>query len=199
MKTLNALALCAFLTPSCLLAQTSAQAPHYVAFSIGMADVELEELGAISVNEDDSDTAFGIAFGTMADKHFGFEVGHRTLYSEDGEKISGLDFGILLLAPEDEDVTLYGKFGLFRWSFDSPYVEDSSSRVTIPAQSSSGMSPYFGFGLDFKVDNEVSVGFEWLRYSIDPDIRGCVRRDCVTIGSEWSINAIGLVLRSRFF
>lgn len=145
----------------------------YVGFIAGQTKVDISSSGADAIN--DTDTSFKLFAGTDINPNLAFEFGyidfgnygaHYPLYNEtdsfEGNALFVTAIGKAMVA---NNLSLYAKIGFDYWRGKA----DANATVSgIPVSGSgdgTGLSPVFGFGLNFDVTDRLALRAEWERYS----------------------------------
>ena len=120
------------------------------------------------VSCEDSDTAFGVFGGYQFNKYFGAELGYTDLGKTDA---SGLGVsaeikakGVELLAvgtfPVNEQFSLYGKLGFFRWDVDASASGPGGSF----SDSASGTDLTYALGAQYNFTKKFGVRAQYQQY-----------------------------------
>lgn len=120
----------------------------YIGFSLGSADVE---------EIDESDTAFKLLGGWIANQNLGLEVAFIDLgsYQSGLTDAYGVAFDVVGYLPLGNNFNIMGKLGMFAWTVD----------VDILNASDDGTDLTYGLGVQFDVTNRLSLRGEWEEFT----------------------------------
>ncbi len=139
---------------------SQAEGNWYVGVGAGKADIDERGL-------DDDDTAFKANGGYRFSDYFGVELGYVDLGDlEDGRsrnalEVDGVSIGAVGTLPINDNFSLHGKVGTYFWDLDA------TGAVAAQFSDDSDNDIYFGGGVRYEFDNNVSLVGEWERYEID--------------------------------
>ena len=176
-KTRNALT-CSALVLAGWLAATPASAQGYVGASFGQSDIDEEiTTGLIdSGSVDGKDTGWKIFGGYMFNRNFGLEVAYVNLgevsysgtfggFPVTGGKVevSGFNVAALGSLPINEQLSVFGKLGLFMWE-----AEASDTTGGVPfSDKIDGTDLAFGVGVGYNFTRNFAVRAEWEMFQTD--------------------------------
>lgn len=165
------LALAATSTPA-----LSQDAGWYAGISYGKTKVKgfCTDLGGLGTTScDDKDTALTVFGGYQINKNFGAELGYVTL-GEVSATLSGVTVtaetkGFELVGvgtvPLNQQFSLFGKLGFFRWDVDA-----TAPGVSV---SESGTDLTYGFGVKYDFTKNFAVRGYWQKYNdVDVQVMG---------------------------
>lgn len=120
----------------------------YIGFGLGSADVE---------EIDESDTAFKLLGGWIANQNLGLEVGFIDLgsYQSGHTDAYGMAFDVVGYLPLGNNFDIMGKLGMLAWTVD----------VDILNASDDGTDLTYGLGMQFNVTNRLSLRGEWEEFA----------------------------------
>jgi len=167
----------AVLAISAPAAAQQSEAGWYIGGSYGMTSFDIDTAGITNPSLDDSDSGFKIFGGFQFTKHWGAEVGYVD-FGKAGISGSVLgipftsDVGVTALTfagtgtlPLSENFALLGKVGLANWD-----AEVSVSALGLGGSTSdSGTDMFFGVGLRYSFNKNLSVQLEFEQYETDAD------------------------------
>ena len=108
-------------------------------------------------NCDDSDMGWKIFAGYDYSERVAFEVGYNSIgsFSSDTSKseVTGFEFAALGKMPLNDQISLFGKAGLFRW--EAKNTGDTRNATDL----------MFGGGADYKFNDNMSLRAEWERFN----------------------------------
>ncbi len=134
---------------------TASTNPVYIGGSLGSASVDSFCNGV--ANCDDSDMGWKVFAGYDFSERVAFEVGYNSLGEVSGgtkrSKISGYEMAAIGKMPLNDQIGLFGKAGLFRWTAKN----DDGKR--------SAFDVMFGAGVDYKMNGNMSIRGEWERFN----------------------------------
>lgn len=142
--------LLAWILMLCANGASAVQPGGYLGFSLGSADDDV-------FNE--SDTGYKLVAGYAVNQNLGAEIAFVDL----GSYINGLvdQYGVSFQGvgyiPLGSNLDLFGKFGLFSWTFDVGFATDDGTDLT------------YGFGGNLRMGKQLSLRAEWERFT---DISG---------------------------
>ena len=154
----------------------------YLGASFGSSHFD-EDFSGLNVDTDTN--AFRLVGGFQFGDYFGIEAGYhdfgnfsetidfgafstRTRVAADGWTLGGT-----LGLPLSEQVSLYGRGGVFFWDAD---VEIDGFSIDVPSDE----NPYFGGGAKVDVTPNLSLVGDWTRYELDS-----INSDVISIGIEF--------------
>jgi OOP family OmpA-OmpF porin len=190
MQIRKALAACALALSGALTA-SQASAQFFIGGSIGQSDIDDEiTTGLItSGTVDGKDTAWKIFGGYMFNRHFGVEAAYVNLgevsYSGafgvlpvTGGKVELTAFNVSALGalPINEQVSLFGKIGLFGWEAEA---SDTTGGVPFSAKDD-GTDLSFGVGIMFNFTPSFGVRAEYEFFQTDIGDAGLI-----SVGAVW--------------
>ncbi len=149
---------------ACILATSASfsQANTYVGLSIGKTDIN-------SPIADDGNS-IAITGGHKLNKNFAIEASYMRL----GEwkdniapvwtlKLSGFNFAAVGIIPINDEVDIFGKFGMFMW--EATLDEAGTGEIA----SNDGTDNSIGFGVSINLSNQSSLVLEYQEFDIDGD------------------------------
>lgn len=108
-------------------------------------------------NCDDSDMGWKLFAGYDYSERVAFEVGYNSLgsfaSSTSKSEVSGFEFAALGKMPLNDQISLFGKAGLFKWTADNTTGKRSAADFM------------FGAGVDYKMNDNMSLRGEWERFN----------------------------------
>ena len=161
----------------------------YIGIAAGQADAGLNEADFASVDDgslsgetlDKKDTFKGLMVGYGFNDYFGAELGlvnvgtatqdatsdgTGTAYTAGPVKatleVEGWTFSALGKLPVTDDLTVYGRAGIFSWDATAAISNNSA----YGSAKTSGSDPFVGIGVRYDLD-QVFFGAEYTRYDID--------------------------------
>ena len=176
--TIQGLILAAFLLPSLASADTGL----FVGASVGSSHLE-DDFSNVSIDTDA--TAYRFVGGFQFTDYFGIEAGYHNFgdFSETidlGQVLSrteinldGWTLGGTLGLPLSDQVSLYGRAGVFFWDAD---VEVNGFSIDVPQDENS----YYGGGAKIDVTQNLSLLGDWTRYELDT-----IDSDVISIGFQY--------------
>jgi len=176
--TVPGLVLATFLVPSLATAETGL----FVGASIGSSHLE-DDFSNFNIDTDAN--AYRFVGGFQFTDYFGIEAGYhnfgdfsetidlgpvlsRTTISADGWTLGGT-----LGLPLSDQVSLYGRAGVFFWDAD---VDVDGFSIDVPEDENS----YYGGGAKFDVTRNLSLLGDWTRYELDT-----IDSDVISIGFQY--------------
>jgi len=135
----------------------------YVGLGVGQSKADLDCTGTTSC--DDNDTAWNIFGGYQFNKHFGAELGYTNLGKPSlGDAISTATFktkGFEVLGvgtyPINQQFSVYGKLGFFRWDLDA-------NDNVFGSISESGTDFTHAIGVKYNFTKTIAGTLQWQRY-----------------------------------
>lgn len=167
-----------FLLPTLATADTG----PFIGATIGSSHLE-EDFSGFSLDTDATAYRFfaGFQFGDI----LGIEAGYHSF----GDFSETIDAGGLLIStdiradgwtaggtlglPLSDQVSLFGRAGIFVWDAD---VEIDGLSVSVPGDE----NPYYGGGVRFDFTPNLSLIADWTRYELEP-----IESDVVSIGFQY--------------
>lgn len=169
-------------TAGAAYANDNANAGGYIGASVGSTSLPSEF-------DDSSTTSFGISAGYRVNDNFAFEGSYLNLGTADlstsevisgvqvnakGEiEITGINLGLVGIAPVSERFDLYGKVGVFMWDADLDITATGSmggvTHTERASESESGTDLSFGVGGQFHVTDNFAIAGEFTRYDLEGD------------------------------
>ena len=177
-QTIQRLILVAFLLPSLASADTGL----FVGASVGSSHLE-DDFSNLNIDTDA--TAYRFVGGFQITDYFGIEAGYHNFgdFSETidlGQALSrteitadGWTLGGTLGLPLNEQISLYGRAGVFFWDAD---VEVNGFSIDVPEDENS----YYGGGAKIDVTQNLSLLGDWTRYELDT-----IDSDVISIGFQY--------------
>jgi OOP family OmpA-OmpF porin len=119
------------------------------------------------VSCDDTDTAFKIFGGYQVNANFGVELGYVDLgevsashpvFGSGKIEAKGIELVGVLAFPINQQFSVFGKLGVFRWDVDA-------SGFGSPSESETGTDVTFGFGAKYNFTKNFGLRLEWQRYN----------------------------------
>lgn len=167
----------------------SAESGFFAEVGVGMTKVDTDIDNIPGVSVDDNDVFFSIGGGYNFNKMFALEAGYTDLGELEVSvpqaaytatlSADGFYFGPRLtfeLAPKFE---VYGRLGMFAW--------DAEAKDSIGTSiSDDGTDIYFGIGAAYKISDQVSLGADWTRFTVESD------------GDDADIDTFGAKLKFNF-
>ena len=148
-----------------------AQDPRgYVGASVGQSSFRDGCTGlAAGVSCEDRDTAIGAFVGLQFNTNFGVELGYTDLGSVTASgfgitgdvKAKGIEFSAVGTAPINEQFSVYGKLGFFRWDVDA----QAQGFGVGATRSDSGTDLTYAVGVQYNVTKTVGVRAQYQRYN----------------------------------
>lgn len=178
MQTIPGLILAAFLLPSLANADTGL----YFGASIGSSHLE-DDFNNFNIDTDA--TAYRFVGGFQLGDYLGIEAGYQNFgdFSETIDlgpistrtdvDVDGWTLGGTLGLPLNEQLSLYGRAGVFFWDAD---VEVDGFSVDVPEDE----NPYYGGGAKVDVTPNLSLLGDWTRYELDN-----IDSDVISIGFQY--------------
>lgn len=167
----------------------SADSGFFAEVGVGMTKVDTDVDNIPGVSVDDEDMFFSIGGGYSFNKMFALEAGYTDLGEAEisipsiaySATISADGFYVgprltLELAPKFE---AYGRIGMLVW--DGEFKDSDGYSV-----SDDGSDIYFGIGAAYKISDQVSLGADWTRFTVESD------------GDEADIDTFGAKLKFNF-
>lgn len=156
-----------------------------VGLGMSTTDTGLDNIPGVSVDEED--VFFSIGGGYNFNKMFAVEAGYIDLGEVEASvpgytatvSTDGFYFGPRLTVELSPQVEAYGRLGMLAW--DAEYNDSDGFSF-----SEDGTDIYFGIGAAFKVSNQVSLGADWTRYTLESD------------GDDTDVDAFGAKLKFNF-
>jgi len=119
-------------------------------------------IGQATIDGDKS-TVFGAHVGTGILPFIGLEAGYQTL-GDASSGVGSIDISTIYVAAKPSldvgPIQVYAKGGFHSWSADS----------SIDAIDESGTDLMFGFGAEYYLIDNLSVGASWMQYRMSGDI-----------------------------
>jgi len=177
-QAIQRLILVAFLLPSLANADTGL----FVGASVGSSHLE-DDFSNLNIDTDA--TAYRFVGGFQITDYFGIEAGYHNFgdFSETidlGQALSrteitadGWTLGGTLGLPLNEQISLYGRAGVFFWDAD---VEVNGFSIDVPEDENS----YYGGGAKIDVTQNLSLLGDWTRYELDT-----IDSDVISIGFQY--------------
>lgn len=164
----------------------------YLSVSVGQSKADLGSAAGLTI--DDTDTSHSIGVGYKINEMFSIEGGYLslgkgsasgtvsgTLYGKSitatglnlSDEVDGYYFGPVVTFPVGETFEVQGKLGVYNWngdikgSFTSLTYGGTTYAGTSISTSHDGSDVYYGFGVAYKVNKNVSLGADWTRFDID--------------------------------
>lgn len=146
-----------------------AQAESKYTFGVDYGQVEAREFCRNISNCDNGDTSLKAEVGFQSTKSFGIEVGYASLgtlldardstfmATQDSSAITLSAVGLISFT---EQVGIYGRLGGARYSSDG-----SGTVSGIPIKDRTGVTPLYGIGMKFGLNEKVSIRAEYQVYS----------------------------------
>jgi OOP family OmpA-OmpF porin len=155
----------------------------YVGGSLGMTDANGFCAGATGAC-DDSDTGWKIFGGYEFNENLAVEGGYTSLgdMSNMGagsrSDISGFNVAAVGKLPINEQIGVFGKAGLFRWSADNTTDGDRS-----------GTDLMYGVGAEYKMTDNISVRGEWEKF-LDIETSATTNSDVSMFSAGFTYNTL---------
>lgn len=167
----------------------SADSGFFAEVGVGMTKVDTDVDNIPGVSVDDEDMFFSIGGGYSFNKMFALEAGYTDL-GEAEISIPSIAYSATIsadgfyvgprltfeLAPKFE---AYGRIGMLVW--DGEFKDSDGYSV-----SDDGSDIYFGIGAAYKISDQVSLGADWTRFTVESD------------GDEADIDTFGAKLKFNF-
>jgi len=138
-----------------LLLPVAAPAETYIGAGYGAYQFEENSI-------DSSDSHWKAYLGTMFNSALGIELAHVDFSraSDQGSTFDadGYTAGLVLNFPMTENFAIYAKGGLFFWDAESSFAGISAS--------DDGDDPFYGAGLQFRLNDALDLRVEYERYEI---------------------------------
>lgn len=167
----------------------SADSGFFAEVGAGMTKVDTDVDNIPGVSVDDEDMFFSIGGGYSFNKIFALEAGYTDLGEAEisipqiaySATISadGFYFGPRLTLELSPKFEAYGRIGMFVW--DGEFKDSDGYSV-----SDDGSDIYFGIGAAYKISDQVSLGADWTRFTVESD------------GDEADIDTFGAKLKFNF-
>jgi OOP family OmpA-OmpF porin len=161
---------------------TQAEVGPYLGASFGSSHFD-EDFSGLNVDADTN--AFRLVGGFQFGDYFGIEAGYHDFgnFSETIDlgafstrttvKADGWTLGGTLGLPLNEQISLYGRAGVFFWDAD---VEIDGFSIDVPGDD----NPYYGGGAKVDITSNLSLVGDWTRYELDS-----IDSDVISIGFEY--------------
>lgn len=178
MQTIPGLVLATFLLPSL----ANADPGLFIGASVGSSHLEDD---FTNINIDTDATAYRFVGGFQLNDYLGLEAGYHNFgdFSETIDlgpistrtdvDVDGWTLGGTLGLPLNEQLSLYGRAGVFFWDAD---VEVDGFSVDVPEDE----NPYYGGGAKVDVTPNLSLLGDWTRYELDN-----IDSDVISIGFQY--------------
>lgn len=154
----------------------------FVGASFGSSHLD-EDLSGFNVDTDAN--AYRIVGGFQLGDYFGVEAGYHN-FGDFSETIDfggfstrtelaadGWTLGGTLGLPLNEQISLYGRAGVFFWDAD---VEIDGFSIDVPSDE----NPYYGGGAKVDLTSNLSLVGDWTRYELDT-----TESDVISVGFEF--------------
>lgn len=154
----------------------------FVSASFGSSHLD-EDFNGLTIDTDAN--AFRLVGGFQFGDYFGIEAGYHDFgsFSETVDfggfstrtdvAASGWTLGGTLGLPLSEQVSLYGRAGVFFWDAD---VDIDGFSINVPEDE----NPYYGGGAKVDVTSKLSLVGDWTRYELDT-----TESDVISVGFEF--------------
>lgn len=137
----------------------------------GLSTIDVPSFNVPGVSVDDEDVFFSIGGGYNFNKMFAVEAGYTDLGEVSISNIfgdyatisaDGWYFGPRLTVELSPQIEGYARIGMLAW--ESTLTSNVGFSGT-----DDGTDIYFGIGAAFKVSNQLSLGADWTRYTMESD------------------------------
>lgn len=170
-------------------AHAAEQRPFFVEAGVGMSSIDTGLDGEPGVSVDEEDVFFSIGAGYSFNKMFAIEAGYIDLGEAEASvpavgytatvTADGFYFGPRLTLEITPQFEAYGRIGMFAWDAEGKDSDGFSA-------SDDGTDVYFGIGAAYKISDQVSLGADWTRYTLESD------------GDDLDVDAFGAKLKFNF-
>lgn len=137
----------------------------------GLSTIDVPSFNVPGVSVDDEDVFFSIGGGYNFNKMFAVEAGYTDLGEVSISNIfgdyatisaDGWYFGPRLTVELSPQIEGYARIGMLAW--ESTLTSNVGFSGT-----DDGTDVYFGIGAAFKISNQLSLGADWTRYTMESD------------------------------
>lgn len=160
------LALISFSTSS--MAQDSG---WYGGLGLGMSEIKgaCDGIAGPGISCDEKDTAFKIFGGYQVNQNFAVEIGYTDLgeatasfagFGSVSIAASGFEALAVGIAPINQQWSMYGKVGFFRWDVDT-----TDGTGLVGSASASGTDLTYGVGINYKLSKNAALRVEYQKYN----------------------------------
>jgi len=152
----------------------------YAGVGIGQATYKdaCDGIAGPGISCDDTDMAFKILGGYQVNPNFAVEFGYGDLGKTEASfaglgsatiEASGFEVLAVGIAPINQQWSMYGKLGFFRWDVD---LKDGTG--LIGSASASGTDLTYGFGVQYRMTKAAALRIEYQQYNDagDPNTTG---------------------------
>lgn len=162
---------------------------NYIGFAIGQSTIDVM-FPTTSISEDKSDTAFKVFGGTEVNSNLAVEVGfalfgeatanYVSSNEEDTVTANAIFIQALGKTAINDKTELFIKLGLQYWSLD--FEADFNTPPYSGSGSSTGLDFVYGLGAEYKVDDRISVRFDFEQYN---NVGDGVKAPCPCVGMNY--------------
>ena len=175
----------------------------YVELGLGSVDGNSTTTPAIPATSSVSrDTALSIGLGYKLNDRFGLEAGYSNAGSGSAtstftaafgarsagdvvrgdSNVSAFYFGGNVTFPLTDKIDVIGRAGLSNWEVEYSGVTLNGTAIATPA-SIDGSDPYYGLGIAYKLNDQMSLGFGWMRQEASYSVNGYSTKSEIDITS----------------
>lgn len=176
-----------------ILMSGSVNAGAYLYGTIGQSTFDTG-IAPTGTTIDDTDITASIGMGVELSDYVALEAGYvllgetslstsspvsETLYGStvtiDGTFAVGVDgftLGVKGQLPVSDEMSIFGRFGLYKWSSDAKFsgsvtIDGSTYSGSTIASLDDGTDPYFGVGIAYNVTEDITLDVNWTRYVLE--------------------------------
>lgn len=175
-------------------------------FSTSISSVFLGESFNDSSQFSDDSTSYSIRGGYYFHKNLAIEIGHYeygdvTSNFGDSNKVdietSSNNIGAKAVWPITDSLSLSARLGIAQWNFDYTSTDSSLSGGTVNFNES-GTDAYYGVGVEYNINNRVSVGLEYSSLAMKWGTSDSSEDFSLNTDTEHEVDSLSLTAQIKF-